>query len=69
MQEGQQNFEIVGFENHAGLVSFWSFPVAFRVFHQTVDKTFTLNQDIVNGICEKQVPKPFLWAREAKNYS
>ena len=36
-------------------LSFWSFPITFRVLHYTGNKAFTLNQDFIKDIWENQV--------------
>ena len=46
-------------------ISFWSFPIFFRVLHQTGNKLFALNQAFIKKHFEKQSLKLiFLWALE-----
>ena len=47
-------------------IGFWSFPIFFRVLHQTGNKTFTLNQQaFLKNIWKQQVLNLiFLWELE-----
>ena len=47
-------------------LSFWSFPITFRVLHYTGNKAFTVNQDFIKDIWENQVIG-FSSRRQAQN--
>ena len=41
------------------LIGFWSFPIFFRVLHQTGNKLFTLNQTFIKKHLEKPSSKTY----------
>ena len=41
------------------LIGFWSFPIFFRVLHQTGNKLFTLNQAFIKKHLEKPSSKTY----------
>ena len=54
-------------DEHLG---FWSFPMFFRVLHQTGNNLFTPNQAFIKKHLEKkEALKRFLWALKAKHHS